>query len=193
LECRYDAPDVEPLGENLFRILAPISLTPFGPFGPGLILGQTIEAEPVSTGVWRYVRTHFEPAVRSWRVFCEQPDVLSKPDISQDLQLLRELHCEWEWSAGNITIKTSDGKKVAVPRGPANRRPIVPKSPAAPIACALTSRAKEPAPGKKTLLPLKQCLRQWRNGASLAGKGRALTQGGDDFRSYTEAARCIYF
>jgi hypothetical protein len=32
--------------------------------------------------------------------------VLNKPDISQDLQLLRELNCEWEWSVGNITIQT---------------------------------------------------------------------------------------
>ena len=81
-------------------------VTPFGPMGPGLTLGQIIEAEPVSTGVWRYVRSHFKPAVRSWRVFCEQLDVLNKPDISQDLQLLRELNCEWEWSVGNITIQT---------------------------------------------------------------------------------------
>ena len=64
------------------------------------------KAEPVSTGVWRYVRTHFKPAVRSWRASCKQPDVLSKPDIFQDLQLLRELNCEWEWSVGNITIQT---------------------------------------------------------------------------------------
>jgi hypothetical protein len=40
LECRCDDPEVEPLGGNLFRVLAPISLTPFGPFGPGLILGK---------------------------------------------------------------------------------------------------------------------------------------------------------
>jgi hypothetical protein len=106
-ECSCGAPDVEPLGGNLFRVLGPISLTPFGPLGPGLTLGQIIEAEPVSTGVWRYMRTHFKPAVRSWRVFCEQPDVLNKPDISQDLQLLRELNCEWEWSVGNITIQTA--------------------------------------------------------------------------------------
>jgi hypothetical protein len=106
LECHCDDPDVEPLGGNLFRVLAPISVTPFGPLGPGLILGQIIEAEPVSSGVWRYVRTHFKPAVRSWRLFCKQPDVLNKPDIFQDLQLLRELNCEWEWSVGNITIQT---------------------------------------------------------------------------------------
>jgi hypothetical protein len=56
--------------------------------------------------VWRYVRTHFKPAVRSWRVFCGQLDVLDRPDISQDLQLLREMNCEWEWSVGNITIQT---------------------------------------------------------------------------------------
>jgi hypothetical protein len=105
LECSCDAPDVEPLGGNLFRVLAPISLTPFGPFGPGLILGQIIEAEPVSTDVWRYVRTHFKPAVRSWRVSGVKPDVLNKPDISQDLQLLRGLNCEWEWSVDNITIQ----------------------------------------------------------------------------------------
>src|SRR6516165_491625 len=104
-EWSCHGPDVEPLGGNRFRVLAPISLTPFGPLGPGLTLGQIIEAEPVSTGVWRYVRTHFKPAVRSWRVSCEQ-DALNRPDISQDLQLLRELNCEWEWSVGNITIQT---------------------------------------------------------------------------------------
>ena len=104
-ECSCDAPDVEPLGGNLFRVLAPISLTPFGPLGPGLILGQIIEAEPVSTDVWRYVRTHFKPVVRSWRVSCRKPDMLNKPDISQDLQLRRGLNCEWEWSVGNITIQ----------------------------------------------------------------------------------------
>jgi hypothetical protein len=106
LECGCNDPDVEPLGGNLFRALAPISLTLFGPLGPGLSLGQIIEAEPVSTGVWRYVRTHFTPAVRSWRIICKQSDVLNNPDISQDLQLLRELKCEWEWSVGNITIQT---------------------------------------------------------------------------------------
>ena len=36
LECSCDTPDVEPLGGNLFRVLTPISLTPFGPFGPGI-------------------------------------------------------------------------------------------------------------------------------------------------------------
>jgi hypothetical protein len=104
--CEFDDSEFEPLGGNLFRVLAPISVTPFGPLGPGLTLGQIIEAAPVSTGVWRYVRTHFKPAVRSWRVFCGQLDVLDRPDISQDLQLLRELNCQWEWSAGNITIQT---------------------------------------------------------------------------------------
>jgi hypothetical protein len=44
--------------------------------------------------------------VRSWRVFCGQLDVLNKPDIFQDLQLLRELNCEWESCVGNITIQT---------------------------------------------------------------------------------------
>lgn len=105
LECSCDTPDVEPLGANLFRVLTPISLTPFGPLGPGLILGQIIEAELVSADAWRYVRTHFKPGVRSWRVSCVKPDVLNKPDISQDLQLLRGLNCEWEWSVGNITIQ----------------------------------------------------------------------------------------
>jgi hypothetical protein len=104
-ECSCGALDVESLGGNLFRVLGPISLTPFGPFGPGLTLGQIIEAEPVSTGVWRYVRTHFKQAVRSWRVFCKQPNALKNPDISEDLQLLRGLNCEWEWSVGNITIQ----------------------------------------------------------------------------------------
>ena len=97
--------DVEPLGGNLFRVLAPISLTPFGPFGPRLTLGQIIEAEPVSTGVWRYVRTNFKPAVRSWCVTCEW-DVFNKPDIFQDLQLLCELNCNWEWIVGNLTVQT---------------------------------------------------------------------------------------
>jgi hypothetical protein len=105
-ECSCGAPDVEPLGGNLFRVLGPISLTPFGPLGPGLTLGQIIDAEPVSTGVWRYVRTHSKPAVRTWRVFCKQLEMLDKPHISQDLQLLRQLNCEWEWSVGNITIQT---------------------------------------------------------------------------------------
>jgi hypothetical protein len=103
--CEFDDAEFESLGGNLFRVLAPISVTPFGPMGPGLSLGQIIEAEPVSAGVWRYVRTHFKPAVRSWRVFCGQLDVLDRPDISQDLQLLRELNCQWEWSVGNITIQ----------------------------------------------------------------------------------------
>jgi hypothetical protein len=106
-EWSCDNPDVQPLGGNLFRVLGPISLTPFGPLGPGLTLGQIIEAEPVSIGVWRYVRTHFKPAVRAWRVFGVQLEMLNKPDISQDLQLLRELNCEWEWSVGNITIQTA--------------------------------------------------------------------------------------
>jgi hypothetical protein len=83
--CEFDDSAAEPLGGNLFRVLAPMSVTPFGPLGPALNLGQIIEAEPVSTGVWRYVRTHFKPAVRSWRDFCEQRDVLNRPDISQDL------------------------------------------------------------------------------------------------------------
>jgi hypothetical protein len=73
--------EVEPLGGNRFRVLAPVSLMAFfGPFSPRLTMGQIIEAEPVSTGVWRYVRTHFKPAVRSWCDRCEH-DVLNKPDI----------------------------------------------------------------------------------------------------------------
>jgi hypothetical protein len=79
--CEFDDSDAEPLGGNLFRVLAPMSVTPFGPLGPALTLGQIIEAEPVSTASGG----HFKPAVRSWRVFCEQRDVLNRPDISQDL------------------------------------------------------------------------------------------------------------
>ena len=103
METSWDiTDDVEPLGENRFRVRAPIS---WGPCSV-MTMEQIIEAEPVSTGVWRYVRTHFKPAVWAWRVCCKQPDVLDKPDISQDLQLLRELNCQWEWSVGNITIQT---------------------------------------------------------------------------------------
>jgi hypothetical protein len=101
--------DVEPLDGHRFRVLAPIFLTPFGPSGPRLTMGQIIEAEPVSTGVWRYVRTHFKPAVRSWCDRCGQ-DVLNKPDIFKNLQLLRELNCNWEWCAGNITVQTMEGQ-----------------------------------------------------------------------------------
>jgi hypothetical protein len=32
--------------------------------------------------------------------------MLNKPDISEVLQLLQELDCGWEWSAGNITVQT---------------------------------------------------------------------------------------
>jgi hypothetical protein len=55
--------DFEPLGGNLFRVLRSIWFFPFGE--PTLTMGQVVEAEPVSTGVWRYVRTHFKPAARS--------------------------------------------------------------------------------------------------------------------------------
>jgi hypothetical protein len=42
LECSCEFDDSDPpLGGNLFRALAPISVTPFGPLGPGLSLGQT--------------------------------------------------------------------------------------------------------------------------------------------------------
>jgi len=123
---------------------------PFGPLGPGLILGQIIEAEPVSSGVWRYVRTHFKPAVRSWRLFCKQPDVLNKPDIFQDLQLLRELKCEWEWSVGNITIQTAsiEGEPLLSEVERIVDR-LVSKAPAGPIACALKSRAQPSATSLK--------------------------------------------
>jgi hypothetical protein len=31
--------------------------------------------------------------------------VLNRPDIAHDLELLRELDCAWEYSAGNTTIQ----------------------------------------------------------------------------------------
>ena len=97
--------DVEPLGGNRFRVVAPVSLTPFALLGPALTMGQVIEAEPVSPGVWRYVRTHFKPAVWSWRLSCETPDALDDPFISQDLKLLQQLNCQWECCGGNITVQ----------------------------------------------------------------------------------------
>jgi hypothetical protein len=142
-ECSCGGPDVEPLGGNLFRVLGPISLTPFGPLGPELTLGQIIEAEPVSTGVWRYVRTHFKPAVRAWHLVCEQ-QVLNKRDISQDLQLLRELNCEWEWCVGNITIQTvsMEGEPLLSEVERIVDR-LSQKLQPGPIACALEPRAQE--------------------------------------------------
>jgi hypothetical protein len=133
--CGVTDGDVEPLGGNRFRVLAPVSLMAvFGPFSPRLSMGQIIEAEPVSTGVWRYVRTHFKPAVCSWGYRCER-DVLNKPDILEDLQLLQELNCQWEWCAGNITVQ-----KVSIEGEPLLSEveriidPIVPKAPA--VSCA---------------------------------------------------------
>jgi hypothetical protein len=107
-------------------------------------------------------------------------EMLDKPDISQDLQLLRELNCEWEWSS---PFKRCRWKESRCFLRSSESLTDCPKSSSRPdslcarvqstgaMAKACRHNAVKLALGKKTWLPLKQCLRQWQDGNPAQNQG----------------------
>ena len=96
--------EVVRLGGNRFRVALPVSVTPFGPLGPMLNLGDVIEAVPTGDGSYRLQQVI---RARQWsRTFSgvEQAAV-SDPSIRRILDQLTSWGAAWEWCAANITVQ----------------------------------------------------------------------------------------
>jgi hypothetical protein len=124
--------DVEPLGNQQFRVITPTSLTPFGPLGPMLNRGDVIELTSREDGNFRYVRTVKKsrvwskrltgPTIRlpippsfagsSGRSFRDVPtgvrvESIKSGEARRILDELVESHTRfnWEWAVGNLTLQ----------------------------------------------------------------------------------------
>jgi hypothetical protein len=96
---------VEPLGGNLFRVAEPASLTPFGPLGPMLSLGEVIELDPLSDGVWTLVRVRDSPPLLSRTLSGIPRHWLGLGDVPSLLERLVQHGGAWEWVCGNLTMQ----------------------------------------------------------------------------------------
>jgi hypothetical protein len=96
---------VEAIGDNLFRVPEPTSLTPFGPIGPMLSLGEIIRASPQEGGLWRFEGIQESEDVWTFKVQVMTSSVLQQADLARRLERLRDLNCGWEWCVGNLTIQ----------------------------------------------------------------------------------------
>ena len=92
------------IGEDWFQVYEPVSLTPFGPFGPFLGLGTRIRAKKMPGGAYRLASIQEGPKVWTWR-FHSPEDSLMKDDVKAALEDLSEKGCRWEFCAGNFTIQ----------------------------------------------------------------------------------------
>jgi hypothetical protein len=110
--------DVIQLGPALFRVPGPLSLTPFGPYGPMLDLGTTIEAKIQEDGSYRYIGTR--ESLKVWtRILCpvQEGCLQSDPVVTILRRLTEEEECSWEWCAGNLTIQGAVSGEEIVPDG----------------------------------------------------------------------------
>ena len=96
---------VERLGPNRMRLLEPCSITPFGPYGPTLNLGDVIEATPLEGGGYRYVRTVQEAWIWSAVFQSVSERAMRAFDASPLATELAATGGMWEWSAGNLTAQ----------------------------------------------------------------------------------------
>lgn len=118
--------EVVPLAPDRFRIPGATSLTPFGPLGPTLNLGDVIETAPLSEGVHRFVRrlesarvwsrTLYVPHVsraaigdRERRSLVEQQqflhDLLRGGRVGALLEEIERAGGGWEYAVGNVTVQ----------------------------------------------------------------------------------------
>jgi hypothetical protein len=102
--------DVEPLGNQQFRVITPTSLTPFGPFGPMLNRGDVIELTSREDGNFRYVRTVKKSRVWSKRLGKSKRVRVESIKSGEARRILDELvkshtRFNWEWAVGNLTLQ----------------------------------------------------------------------------------------
>lgn len=105
------------LGNSHFQTQEPVSVTPFGPFGPSLALGVVFEAEPFDDGTFRYVRT--VDRLRVWeRAINVSRQVINQDTVRPILVQVSQLGSKWEWMANTLTIQglLADGEE-DVPSG----------------------------------------------------------------------------
>lgn len=100
--------NLEPLGDNRFRVPEPVSVSFVGPHGPMLNLGEVIEALPHSDGVLRYRRTLESPPVWSRLIGgVESLGALEEERAAHVLRQIEQAGCRWELCVGNLTIQGS--------------------------------------------------------------------------------------
>lgn len=107
--------EVQSVGSNLFKVAGPVSLTPFGPFGPMLSFGTIIEAKPLRNGAYRYLRSREVPNIWTRVLSCVQPESIQTSEAATLLGRLSTVGCAWEYCAGNLTIQ---GRSLQLAREP---------------------------------------------------------------------------
>jgi len=96
--------DAIPLDGGRFRVDDPVSLTFFGPHGPGMPMGTIFEAMHSEGRRYRYVKVIEKPEVWGRHRACPQ-SALENSRIREILDALRERGGRWEWCVGNLLVQ----------------------------------------------------------------------------------------
>jgi hypothetical protein len=99
--------------DRTFRLAEPLSVTPFGPYGPMLNLGDVIEVESQPDGTFRYVRTLESGDPWSRTIPGVSIEVIERPVIHDLLEEFIAAGGMWELAVGNLTLQ------ILSPRGTA--------------------------------------------------------------------------
>lgn len=110
--CSITVNWIEP---DLFRVVAPCSLTPFGPFGMMLDTGTVVRVELLEGVSYRYVETMRTAPLWSGVLRNVTQEALAEPPVATLLQRFGEAGGVWEWTIGNLTLQVplaSDGEEL---------------------------------------------------------------------------------
>ncbi len=106
------------IGPNQVSMVAPACLSPFGPCGPTLDLGDVLEVVPLEDGTFGYVR--LLKRGRIWSRTLPDPGRQALEDTSTQMILdqLLASGCTWEWFVGNLMIQAPLEEGEREPAGP---------------------------------------------------------------------------
>lgn len=100
---------------DLFRVAAPCSLTPFGPFGMMLDTGTVVRVDLLGGNSYRYLETMGATPLWSGRLQDVTQEALAEPSVAALLQRFCDAGGVWEWMIGNLTLQVplaSDGEEL---------------------------------------------------------------------------------
>jgi hypothetical protein len=99
--------DVEPVAGSPghFRMPEPVSITPFGPFGPSFSVGDVIATIPHGDGT--YVLKRVVMRADSWSKYVSgvTAETLEEPQLVEALHEFYDLGGGWEFATGNLTLQ----------------------------------------------------------------------------------------
>jgi hypothetical protein len=113
-DCSFTA-NVVRVGPNRLRMAEPVSVTPFGPYGGQLNLGQVVECVPLDDGGFRIVRLVGSPHVWSKLLKGRMKEHLENGEVQAILTEFGDAEGVWEWTAGNLTLQWPLGPEEAEP------------------------------------------------------------------------------